>query len=290
MRRRIPLLALFSSLLVLSAATIEGPANAREEKKKKARKKQPAPPVEVKPVWPSPLDPGALDSIFKELPFGKERTVFTALLQQHLEAQLKPVLRATLDPYERDQLREKLEKTFREIEESYVQFAGQETGYAVSVIEGEYCDNAGEGLMKYSYGDDTAYFFFSGGALWKLFICTQQTPNFTDLLAKLMSLYGDPRKVVYGDKEKTKVVEATWEDTTFRLTAAAPRGIFVCSRLSWTYLPMIPVVEELRKAAASQGKLTEAEQILLEVTKEPEKDQSDVVDRILKMKRKGKGD
>jgi len=279
-------------LLAFLLALVAGgaPADAKGKKGKKPAKEEPAP-VEVKPVWPSPLDPGLLDPMFKELPFGKERSVFVTSLQIHFEEQLKPVLRATLDARERDVLKGKMDKAFLDVENSYVEFVGQKTGYAVSVVEGEFRDNAGEGLMKYPYGDDTAYFFFSGGAFWKMILCTQQTPDFPSLLVKLATLYGDPKTLVHSDKEKTIPVEATWEDTTFRVVASAPKGIFVCSRLSWTYLPQLPAVEQLRTAAAaSQGKPNEADQILLQVTQEPEKDESDVLDRILKKKKEQKGE
>jgi len=150
--------------LLVGAAHVHG-RGKRKKKRKKAKKEEVQPEV-AEPVWPSPLDPGAFDAVFRELTFGKERPEFLTTLRVRFKNQLQPVLRATLDARERDSLKEQMERTFSEVVESYVEFAGQQTGYSVSVAAQEFRQNAGEALLKYSYSDTAAYFFFSGNHLW----------------------------------------------------------------------------------------------------------------------------
>jgi hypothetical protein len=277
-------------LLILSAAlllsAVAGDSFAADNKGKK--KEEPAPPPEPpKPVWPSPLDPGLFDGVFKELPFGSVREQFLLVFHTRMETQLAPMLKATLDPAARDTLKDRMEKAFTDVSESYVELLGAKAaGYSVSVIEKEYVANVGEALHKFAYGENTSYFFFSGDQMWKLFICAQTEGDFASLLVKLASLYGDPKDIQYEDQEKTVPIHAAWKDTTFELSALPPKGIFVCSRLIWTYLPTAVEVEKRRaEAAKGAGESTDSEKLLQMVTEEPVKQDPDILDKILDQKK-----
>jgi hypothetical protein len=286
---RNPLLWFVLALLVsVGVALDSGDVAARGKKssKKKAEKAEEKV-EEVKPVWPSPLDPGLFDQVFRELPFGKERPHVLEILRQRLEEQLRPVLRATLDPRERDTLKAKMVKTFDEIRDSYAVFDGSEKGYAVSVVAGEFLPYAEEAVVKYAYSDNAAYLFFSGDKLWKLFVCTETTRDFGSLLVTLSSHYGDPQEIVHEDEEKTIPVTAAWRDTTFELRAVRPEGIFVCSRLVWTFLPSVTEVEGRRANAQPPGEGEgSAESMLEKVLSDPGGEDPDVIDKIINRKKK----
>jgi len=257
------------------------PASAKG--KKKVEDKPVEPPA---PVWPSPLDPGIFDSVFKEMPFGKERSQFLEGLHALFEEQLRPVLRATLDPRERDVLKGKMEKTFEDVKASYVEFSGQGSGYAVSVVAGEFADMAGEALYKYVWSNNSAYFFFSSNLLWKFYICSQSEADYPGLLVKLATRYGDPLELQYRDEEKTQPIRAVWRDTTFELVVEPPEGIFVCSRLRWEYLPARAAVEQMRKSAAEKAVgPTGAEDFLKDIQDDQLGNDPDVMDKIIQKKK-----
>ena len=289
-RRKLYKLALLGTVTSLAlllgfAADAGGKKGKKKKKEEETKKEEP-----VEPVWPSPLDPGRIDPVFKELPFGHPYEKFLTEFRVRLGEQLKPVLRAPLDARERDALKDKMDKTFEEFEKSLVEFTGQQSGYAVSVVSEEYKNNAGESLAKYAYSGNTAYFFFSGKTLWKLYICSESASDFSELLVGLATIFGDPAEVVFEDEEeKTNPLLATWRDTTFELTAAPPQGIYVCSRLKWTYLPENEAVAK-RRAGTEGGeeKVDESEAFLQQVMGGEDKKNDDVLDKILEDKKNKK--
>jgi len=271
-------------LVLVVAAAVALPLAAKDKKGKKA--KEPEKPVPVEPVWPSPLDPGKIDPVFKELPFNQPQEKFAMEFRSRLQEQLKPVLRATPDPVERDALNSKMLKAIQEVDDSYTEFVGQQTGYSVSVVSDEYQDMAGESLYKYAYAENTAYFLFSGKVLWKMFICSESNRDFPALLIALSGIFGDPKDVQFEDEEKTKPVFASWRDTTFELAIEPPKGIFTCSRLKWTYVPLIETVSQRRTAAATaQGTGSLEDSVLKQVTEDEDADSGDIVDKILEKKK-----
>ncbi len=275
--------ALLIGILALGLAVGVGGTAWAKSKKKAVEEKPVEPP---KPVWPSPLDPGLFDSVFKELPFGKERGTFLDALKALFEEQLKPVLRATLDPRERDILKGKMDKTFEDVKNSYVEFAGKGSSYAVSVISGEFAESAGEALYKYVWSNNAAYFFFSGNVLWKLFICSQTEADYPGLLVKLATRYGDPLEIQYRDEEKTQPMRAVWRDTTFELVVEPPEGIFVCSRLRWEFLPARAAVEQMRKTASDKGAGgTATDDILKDIQEDNTGNDPNVLDKIIEKKK-----
>lgn len=272
-------------VLGLVLAVSGGDISARSKKAKKEKVVEEKPP---EPVWPSPLDPGAFDPVFRELPFGQERAIFEATLKDRFNAQLLPLLRATLDPRERDVLKAKVEKTYEEVIKSFTPLDGTEKGYGVSVVARAFVSQAEESVYKYAYSDNSAYFFHSGNQLWKIVICTEAATDYASLLVDLATKYGDPLEIRHEDEEKTIPVSALWRDSTFELQALPKEGIFVCSRLVWTYLPSIPAVDERRaKAGKEEGGDGSADAFLMQVTGDEEKQDPDVMDAILK-KRKDK--
>ena len=266
------------------------PADARGKKKPKKAGQEEVEKEPPKPVWPSPLDPGIHDPAFKELPFGLTRENFLEVLFQRFQEQLKPILRATLNAHERDNLKAKMEKTFTEVKETYTPLDGKSSGYAISVVSDEFRPGADESLYKYAFSDNAAYFFFSGNKFYKMFLCSDGERDFTSLLVQLATRYGDPMEIIHEDDEKTVPIMALWRDTTFQLRASRPEGIFRCSRLVWTYLPTLPEVEERRakveKNPTESG--TSGMDFINQITQDSKQD-PDVMDKILD-KRNDKSD
>lgn len=283
-----------SLTLVLSAFLVVFGSDATEAGGKKGKKKdkdakaeeKATEPTPLEPVWPSPLDPGLFDPVFKELPFKQPEEQLRGAFAIRLNQQLQPVLRATINPSERDSLNRKLKATIEGFEKSRIAFTGQQTGYAVSVVADEFAQEAGEALYKYAYNENTAYFFMTDQTFWKVLICSETYADYPSLFETLKTTYGEPANVVYRDEEKTQPIEASWKDTTFELRTRAPEGIFVCSRLSWTYVPLVETVTQRRgPITVDNGADASGDALIDQITSGSGENDDDVIDQILKKKK-----
>jgi len=265
---------------LLAALVPAAPAAAQEKEK-------PAAAQEEDLVWPSPLDPGKFEFTYTILPFGTDRAEFFKVLRQRFEQQLMPVLKGTLEARQRDVLKAQMERDLAAVEKTWTEFAGQDTGYAVSVIAGEFRHNAGEAVVKYTYGENAAYFLFSGGALWQIYLCVEPDTPFDELVKRLTGLYERPPAEMAWEnpEEMAGLNSAIWRDSAFELTAEATPGLFRCNTLRWTYLPAQDGIE-IRRAAAevmdTGGSTVNA--LLDQVTRDSAGDVDDVLDEVLDKK------
>ena len=276
------------ALVLVIALTLAAPATAQDKKKADAPQ-DPAEAAAAEPVWPSPLDPGKFDLTYTLLPFGKDKAEFFMVLRRRFEQQLLPVLKATLNPHQRDVLKAQMERDLAAVEKTWTAFTGQNTGYGISVIADEIRHLASEAVVKYMYGENAAYFLFSGAALWQLHLCVgaEATTPFDELARRLTEVYEQaPDTLGYENpEEKAGLISATWRDTTFEITARAPRGLFRCHTIRWIYLPAEEGVKTRRDAAAVLEKNgSDVEDLLKQVTQDPGGDVDDVLDKVLKNK------
>lgn len=275
------------ALVLLVSLCLTNPAAAADEKKVGDAAEAAEAKVEG-PVWPSPLDPGKFDLIYTLLPFGKDRAEFFEVLRQRFEQQLLPVLKATLEPHQRDVLKAQMERDFAAVEKTWTEFSGQDTGYSVSVIADEFHQNADEAVLKYMYGENAAYFLFSGGGLWQLHLCVEANTPFDAIAKRLTELYEMPATELSWENpdDKEGLIGATWRDTTFEMTARAARGLFRCNTIRWIYLPAQDGVKVRRDAAVTLNKGDSTAQDLLDqVTGENGSgDVDDVLDKVLDKK------
>jgi hypothetical protein len=252
--------------LVWAFSSAQGASESRKKGKKSPPPAEVVPETPPEPVWPSPLDPGKLDPVFLEFPFGGPLAEVLTLLERRIMEQLRPLLQATADPSDRDRLKKHVEERFAAVPQSLEHFHGQETGYAVSMIAGEFQNGTGESLVKYHYSNSVAYFFFMEDRFWKLFLCLDEEGGFPALMEDLTRLYGEPQLTHTAPKNQ-KIREATWQDSTFELSVMAPGGLFVCSRVIWEFLPEARRVEARRQEVeANQGGSKGAASLLESVT------------------------
>jgi len=274
------------ALVLVIALTLAVPATAQDKKKAGA----PQDSAEVAPVelvWPSPLDPGKFDLTYTLLPFGKDKAELCLILRQRFEQQLLPVLKATLNPHQRDVLKAQMERDLAAVKKTWTAFTGQDTGYGVSVIAEEIRHQASEAVVKYMYRENAAYFLFSGDALWQLHLCVEANTPFDELAKRLTEVYEQaPNTLGYENPEKKAgLISATWRDTTFEITARAPRGLFRCNTIRWVYLPAMEGIKIRRDAAAVLEKNgSEVNDLLRQVTQDPVSDVDNIMDKVLKDK------
>lgn len=241
-----------------------------EGKPKKGGKETKEEPKALVAVWPSPLDPGVLDPVFRELSFGKGHEELLGIFQTRLEEQIKPVLKVAGTPRERDELKDTVARALSDMRKSYEEFKGQKTPYAVSVVADEYKDNVGEALMRYPYGPNHAYFFFAGGKLWKLLLCLEGDPSMAELVQKGLEKYGPSADVYWADEEKKVPLRASWHDGTFEVAFESPDDVFSCKRLVWVYVPEKAQVMQARGTTSGGGSGSGlADDLLKQITTEP---------------------
>ncbi len=276
------------AVALVVALSLASPAAAADKKKGEEEKVEGAEEKVEEPVWPSPLDPGKFDLIYTLLPFGKDRSEFFLVLRQRFEQQLLPVLKATLEPHQRDVLKAQVERDFVAVEKTWTDFSGQDTGYMVSVIADEFHQNADEAVVKYMYGENAAYFLFSGGGLWQIHLCVKPDAPFDALVKRIEELYELPPAELSWENpdEKAGLIGATWRDTTFEMTARSPRGLFRCNTIRWVYLPAKEGIKIRRDAAVILHKNdTTAQDLLNQVTGDGgDGDVDNVLDKVLKNK------
>lgn len=254
------------AVVIALTLAIAGVVSAAEAKPKKGDKKAELHAAELQPVWPSPLDPGLLDPVFRELPFGKDAEELLKVLYTRMEEQLKPVLKVTGNARDRDAMKEGLARSMNETRKSLMEFKGQQNPYSASVVGEEYRDNAGESLMRYAYGNNHAYFFFSEGRLWKLFLCVETGGSMAELVSQGVEKYGQSADIFWADQEKQVPLRAQWKDTTFEVSVEPSDDVFTCKRLVWVYLPEKGRVMEVRtKAGATGGSGNMADDLLKQI-------------------------
>lgn len=263
-------------LVVLALAAC--PLNA---KPKKGKPVKPAKEVVEEAVWPSPLDPGKLDAKYQELSFGKDRDAFLALFEQKLKDEGAPLLKATLDPVERDRLKAQMEKSTGAVKDSWTEFKNQDSGYKISIIAKDFKNFADEGVIRHIYGRSTAYFMFSGGKLWKLALCLGDGEAFQDLVKRLIGFYGNPREIKEAENGQA---QAIWSDGTFQVIAEPPPGILRCNQLRFIFKPMLKEVETRRAEAEAGNKGVDPDSDMKKVTSESGEEVDDILDRMLKKK------
>ncbi len=224
-----------------------------DAKPKKGEKKAVVEEGTLTPVWPSPLDAGLLDPVFRELPFGQDMEELLRVLALRMEEQIKPVLKVTGNARDRDAMKEGLQRSLNETRSSLVDFKGQQTPYSASVVADEYKDNVNESLMRYVYGNNHAYFFMSEGKFWKMVLCMETNGSIADLVNQGLEKYGPSANIFWADEEKKTPLRAQWKDSTFEVSFEPSDDVFVCKRLVWVYLPEKDRVVKARGSALGAG-------------------------------------
>jgi hypothetical protein len=150
-------LSCLAALFVLSSAHVMAAAKGKAEKKSRG---------------PAPIAKAAEIKEFKgEYTWGMTpQAVKEKLFAKIDEGYKDRVEKARADPARSDQLRQLIKADKDKISKSYVKFDGQKSGWDVSIIDEEVVQNNGESMLLYKEPKSTRYFFFSGEALYKMFV------------------------------------------------------------------------------------------------------------------------
>ena len=114
------------------------------------------------------LDLKSLDDGLESIPFGVDSaSLIDTWIKSRLESELEPKLKRTLDPHEREALRQGLRGELRALKAKVTRLAGERSTYDVSVIADEFKLNADQSVFAWRENDATHYFLFSHDQLWK---------------------------------------------------------------------------------------------------------------------------
>ena len=206
-----------------------------------------------------PLDPLKFDVRLRGVPFGKNLRAFLSYAKESTQGLYHQRIQQTPERNERDQLRLEAAERVQRIQESHIAFAGQNTGYNVSVVAGDFAHNSGESMIIAKTGRLQDYFFFQGGRLWKLVTSDPNVREFSSLLVKLTTIYGPPSIVQYADpKNRHSPYKAVWNSDDIRLEAES-RPDFGTVTLRWAQQTIASSIQDSRgpnRPPADRGEAT----------------------------------
>ncbi|MBM4292677.1 MAG: hypothetical protein FJ138_15730 [Deltaproteobacteria bacterium] len=130
-------------------------------------------------------------------------------------------MKAARDDLAVDRLRQQERADIKALENSYVTFTGQRTGYEVSLVKDDFAHNNSETMLRSDEGPRQRYYFFRYDKLWKMMVVYPSTDaeGFKQLTDKVEERYGRPHKTnwetPYGGARR--MVQAIWQDEETQL-------------------------------------------------------------------------
>jgi hypothetical protein len=176
-------LSCLAVLFVLTSAQL-----ASAKKSKGARK--------AKTRGPAPIAKSADVKEFKgEFTWGMTPQAVLQKLDAKIDAAYKDkVAKYQADPAKSDMIRRQIKTEKDTIAKSLVKFDGHNAAWATSIIDEEFIPNNGESMLVYREPKSRRYFFFSGDALYKMFVAFDKEV----IAGKTFAQFGDAMQQKYG--------------------------------------------------------------------------------------------
>ena len=198
--------------------------------------------------------------------------------------------KARTDPAKSDQIRREVKTEKYRVAKNQMKFEGPKGAWDVSIIDEEFVRNNGESMLIYKEAKSTRYFFFSGDALYKMFVAFDKDvvagKSFVEFGGLMQQSYGKAQPVYRemhtqgGGKEKV-IDSYLWRSTEGDGLRLVDRSRFYDVYCLIIYDNAVAQRQaEVRKAfEASQPKGSFVDGIISDKT--DERDENDnVVDRI----------
>ncbi len=193
------------------------------------------------------------------------------------------------DPARSDKLRDQVKAEKAAVAKSYVKFDGTNAAWATSIIDEEFLPNNGESMLFYREEKSKRYFFFSGEALYKMFVAFDKEvvagKSFAQFGEMMQQKYGKAQ-TVYRDVSthgmKEKVLDA------FQWRSAQGDGLRLVDRSKFYDVYCLVIFDhsvadrqaEIRKSQAAKTPTGSFVDSVI-TDKESDRDENDnVVDRI----------
>jgi len=179
-------------------------------------------------AWAASSD---LDSVLGDVEWGDDKdAVVKKMKQQRIEA-LRNRRDLRHDRIALQKERKDVIEKFEKVNDSYTELKGEDTGYEVSVISGEFTKDAGEAIMKVSDNAAQRFYFFKDEKLYKLVVAYRNNRldgvEFKDFLQRVISKYGEPdgvdRAKISGERQ---LARARWSGKKTNLEVRNERQFF----------------------------------------------------------------
>lgn len=200
-------------------------------------------------AWAASSD---LDSVLGDVEWGDDKdAVVKKMKQQRIEA-LRNRRDLRHDRIALQKERKKVIDKFEEVEDSYTKLKGEDTGYEVSVISGEFTKDAGEAIMKVSDNAAQRFYFFKDEKLYKLVVAYRNNRlegvAFKNFLQRVISKYGEPdgvdRAKISGERQ---LARARWSGAKTNLEVRNERQFF------GTFVMVFSDKQRVKKLRAEDG-------------------------------------
>lgn len=162
-------------------------------------------------------DDKALRSVLGEIEWGDSKDTVLDKLRQRMLDKLRKRKELRHDRVRMQRARKRVLDRFKVIKDSYTKLQGEQTGYAVSVIAGEFTKNNNESLLRIKDRVAQRFFFFKDGQFYKMVVAYKQNYlkniGFEAFISQVARKYGRPEATDYteiGGEEQMAL--ARWED------------------------------------------------------------------------------
>lgn len=168
----------------------------------------------------------------KDLKWGISHFEVIKYLEEIIEKQYRAKIKKSYDGLKADRLRREMKAKIKELNNDYVEFNGQRTGYAVTFIKDDFAQNNGETLLKFDEGSRQRYFFFRYDELWKIVVSYPALPDssFEDFAKKVKGKYGRSKKDDWETPRggSRQLVRSLWEDDKTQLILENKSSFYDC--------------------------------------------------------------
>ena len=146
-------------------------------------------------------------------------------VKKHLTQEIKKSsmdeIQGARDDLEIDRIRSQMKERIRRMDEGYIEFRGQRTGYEISMIKNDFMHQDQESMLKVDEGGQQRYYFFKGNQLWKIIFSypSYSMKSFTGFVRTIRRKMGKPLKLdIVGKGEDKSIQSAVWKDEATLLT------------------------------------------------------------------------
>lgn len=193
-----------SSLIALLLAVSAGSALAQEPGA-----------AEAPAVGGAPALKTGVSSVLGTLDWGASHSQVLARLRVQIDERYARALEDVRDPLEIDRALQRKADEYARIEQTYLRFSGEHTGYESSLIAQDFVADSEESVLRVDDRDAQRYYFFKNDRLWKVLVAyntgISRSVPFGEFVRQVQQKYERPVTVEKSSGQDA-VRSATWRD------------------------------------------------------------------------------
>lgn len=155
--------------------------------------------------------------------FGMSPDEVKGVIAKDIEAKFQPKISAEADPAKQDAIRKEMHEAIDQVNNSYIKFGGQKTGWDVSIIDREYGHRNNESMLVMWEPNQRRFLFFWHDKLYKQFIAY----NSERFAGKSFEEFAEGMQVRYGKAEMSFAKKQTEDEMALDFYQWPPSGDFI---------------------------------------------------------------